>query len=164
MAVLRELLGIDGYDALRSWAAAFGPRAYRIVLVWCQAATVLITWPLWQVHHSPPMLPALPLPSFDLGVPLLLSLVVVLLSPMRGVVILSVLVLYAVLSDQTRLQPEVISLVLLLWGTLPYATAKTIARTHLVALWFWAGLNKLFSPAFHSVLAPALLGAVLPQP
>src|SRR5262245_15652377 len=49
--------------------------AFRWLVVGCQAATLLITWPLWQVHASPPMLPALPLPAFDLGPLLLLSLV-----------------------------------------------------------------------------------------
>jgi hypothetical protein len=109
------------------------------------------------------MLPALALPSLDLAPMLLFSLGMVLLSPLRGVAVHTALILYAVLADQTRLQPEVISLVILLWGSLPHAGARAIARTHLVALWFYAGLNKLLSPGFHIWLAPALLAAVFPQ-
>jgi hypothetical protein len=55
---------------------------------------------------------------------------------------------YAVLIDQTRLQPEIVSLIFLLWGTLPDPNLKTLARAHLIALWCFAGLNKLLSPAF----------------
>jgi len=161
--LLAELIGMKGHPTARSWLTAVGPGLYRVALVWCQAATLLITWPLWQVHRSPPMLPAVGLPPLDLAPMLLFSLVMVLMSPVRGMLIHTALIAYAVLADQTRLQPEVISLVILLWGSLPYAGAKTIARTHLVALWFFAGLNKLLSPGFHVALAPALLAAIAPQ-
>jgi uncharacterized membrane protein YphA (DoxX/SURF4 family) len=33
-------------------------------------------------------------------------------------------------------------------GTLPWAWARAIGRAHLIALWCWAGLNKLLSPDF----------------
>lgn len=161
--LLAELIGMKGHPTARSWLTAVGPGTYRIALVWCQAATILITWPLWQVHRSPPMLPLFALPPLDLALSLLFSLVLVLLWPARGMVIHTALIAYAVLADQTRLQPEVISLVILLLGSLPYAGSKTIARTHLVALWFFAGSNKLLSPGFHAVLAPTLLAALLPQ-
>jgi hypothetical protein len=58
---------------------------FRWVVVGCQAATLLFTWPLWQVHRAPPMLPAAAPPAADLGW-LLLSLVVVLVRPLPAVV------------------------------------------------------------------------------
>jgi hypothetical protein len=44
-------------------------------VVGCHAATLLITWPLWQMHRAPPMLPAAAPPAVGLGWRLLLSLV-----------------------------------------------------------------------------------------
>lgn len=122
--------------------------AFRGLVVACQAATIWITWPLWQVHAVPPMLPALPLPAVELGVPLIASLLLILIVPLPGIAIHTLLLAYAVLIDQTRLQPEVVSLVLLLWGTLPSPTAKAFGRGHLVSLWLFAGFHKLLSPGF----------------
>ena len=62
----------------------------RLVLVAAQAATVLLTWNTWQVRSRPPNLPLLPLPefnlpAFDMGWPLLASLVAVIAAPRIGV-------------------------------------------------------------------------------
>lgn len=138
--------------------------AFRWFVLSCQAATVLITWPLWQVRASPPMLPALPLPAVDLGVALLLSLALVLLFPLPGLLLHTLVLLYAAAIDQTRVQPEVVSLAFLLWGTLPNPTAKTFARAHLVSLWFFAGLNKLLSPDFLHGTAQWILAAFVAHP
>jgi hypothetical protein len=137
---------------------------FRLLIVACQGATFLITWPLWQVHQSPPMLPALPLPYFDMSLILLLSLGLILIKPVQGVALHTALVIYAMLIDQTRIQPEVVSLLLLLWGTLPSVSARAIGRAHLISLWFWAGLNKLLSPAFLNSTGPGLFGELLPRP
>jgi len=122
--------------------------AFRWLIISCQAATLLITWPLWQVHTVTPMLLLLPLPVFDMGVLLLLSLVLIIFAPRTGVIVHTVLIVYAILIDQTRLQPEVVSLVFVLWGTLPDPRAKLLGRSHLLALWIFAGINKLLSPGF----------------
>lgn len=136
---------------------------FRGVVVGSQAATVLVTWPLWQVRDIPPMLPALPLPQFDLGIPLLLSLGLIMLWPLPGLAAHTSLVAYAVLIDQTRLQPEIVSLNLLLWGTLALPGAQTIAKAHLVSLWLFAGLNKLLSPSFLDGTAQWLLDGLIPN-
>lgn len=136
--------------------------AFRWLVVACQAATLLITWPLWRVHALPPMLPALPLPAFDLGPWLLASLAVVLLRATAGVTLHTALLAYAMLVDQTRIQPEVVSLALLLWGTLPSPGARAVARAHLIALWAWAGVNKLLSPAFLATAGAGAFGAFMP--
>lgn len=136
---------------------------FRWLLVGCQAATVLVTWPLWQVRSVPPMLPALPLPAFDMGWLLLAALVVILIRPQVGLIVSTGLFIYAILIDQTRLQPEVVSLLLLTWGTLPNVNALAVGRGHLVALWVWAGANKLLSPVFMQVTAQWMLGGLLPN-
>jgi hypothetical protein len=137
---------------------------FRWLVAGCQAATLVVTWPLWRVHATPPMLPALPLPAADLGVPLLASLGLFLVAPWPGVALHTALLLYALAIDQTRIQPEVVSLALLLWGSLPAPGARLLGRTHLLALWLWAGVNKLLSPGFlHGTAQWVLLGLV-PHP
>ncbi len=141
-----------------------GTLLFRWTVTACQAATLLITWPLWQVHQSPPMLPVLPLPRFDMGLLLLLSLVVVVIAPRRGIIVHTALIVYAMLIDQMRLQPEIVSLTFLLWGTLPSTNAKAVARAHLISLWLFAGFNKLLSPAFLGGTAQWILSGLLPYP
>jgi hypothetical protein len=131
--------------------------SFRTLVVACQVATLWITWPLWQVRDSPPMLPAFPLPAFDLGWLLIFSLLLVLVAPVPGITLQTILLLYAVLIDQTRLQPGVVSLLFLLWGTVPNPTAQGFARAHLLTLWLFAGFHKLLSPAFLNDTAPRLL-------
>jgi len=110
------------------------------------------------------MLPALPLPPLDLHLPLLASLALVVVAPLPGVAAHTLLLLYAVLTDQTRLQPEVVSLALLLWGTLPSPDARMFGRAHLVSLWLYAGLNKLLSPAFLHGTAQWILAGLVHAP
>jgi hypothetical protein len=93
------------------------------------------------------MLPALGLSRLPMGAALLATLAVVLVRPRPGVVTHTVALAYAVAIDQTRLQPEVVSLCLLLWGTVG-PTGLAVARVHLVALWTWSGINKILSPEF----------------
>ncbi len=136
---------------------------FRWLLVACQAVTVLVTWPLWQVHNLPPMLPALPLPAFDLGILLLVSLVVILIRPQAGLILNTILFIYATLIDQTRLQPEMISLLVLTWGTLPNPNALAVGRGHLIAMWTWAGVNKLLSPVFMTSTSKWMISGLLPD-
>jgi hypothetical protein len=137
--------------------------AFRWLVVGCQAATIVITWPLWRVHETPPMLPALALPALSLGPALLVSLALVLVRATGGTVLHSGLLVYAMLIDQTRIQPEIVSLALLLWGTLPSPDARLVGRTHLIALWSWAGLNKLLSPVFLETAGYGPLAVLVPR-
>lgn len=137
--------------------------AFRWLVIACQAATIWVTWPLWDHHTSPPMLPAAPLPSFDIGLPLLATLVITLFAPFLGMVLNTVVLLYAFIVDQTRIQPEVVSLAFLMWGTLASPTAQGFARAHLIALWVFAGVNKLVSPAFLTETAQMLLDGLVPH-
>ena len=130
----------------------------------CQSVSFVLSWPLWQVHTSPPMLPAVPLPQMDLGVPLLVSLVAVVARPAIGVPVHSALLAYAILIDQTRLQPGFISLAILLWGCLPGHRAIMLARVHLIALWLFSGVNKLLSPGFMGDTAQWMLEPYAAKP
>jgi hypothetical protein len=138
--------------------------AFGALVIACQAASLLITWPLWSSHASPPMLHALPLPHLDLGVPLLLSLLLALLFPLCGVLVHTVLLGYAMLIDQTRLQPEFVSLALLLWGSLPHRQAQHVARAHLISMWIFSGINKFLSPAFFTGSSQWMLLGLLSHP
>jgi hypothetical protein len=138
----------------------------RTAAVAAQAATIWITWPLWQVrHYSPhqlipetPNLPALPLPQFGVAPWLLGSLVLVLFVPRWGVLVHGVALIWAILLDQIRMQPECVSLWLLMLGSLNAPACKLLARSHLIALWFFAGFHKLISPGFYESVVPFMLG------
>lgn len=120
----------------------------RWALVICQAATVVVTWRLWEVRTSPPMLPAFGVPQVAVGLPLLISLLLVLRFPFAGAVTHSVIVIYASIADQTRMQPEVMSMTLLLIAVSGRDWLLFLGRMHLLTLWGWAGVAKLVSPEF----------------
>ena len=94
------------------------------------------------------MLPVLPLPELNLGVIILISLAAIFVRPLAGLVLHTIVILYSILIDQTRLQPEIVSMVILMWGSLRWESLKLIARSHLVSLWFFAGLNKMLSAGY----------------
>jgi hypothetical protein len=146
---------------IRLHADSIGLLAFRGLVVAMQAATIVYTWPLWQVRTDPPLLPALPLPQIDFGWLLLASLAVVLAAPRAGLAIHFALLGAAMLLDQWRVQPEFVSMGLLMLGTLDSPTAQFIARAHLVALWTYAGLHKLLSDGYYTHVVPAPLVAVL---
>lgn len=122
----------------------------RFLLVGCQAVTVLVTRQLWQARDYPPNLPVPGVPVFEINYAwlMLASLAAVLIWPRIGIwVHLGVLGL-AFLADQTRLQPEFISLAMLLVATNVPRYGPTVGRWHLIAMWSWAGINKLLSTGF----------------
>jgi len=88
-----------------------------------------------------------------------------LVAPRAGSVAVTMLLAYGMATDQTRMQPEFYSLPLLLWGTLPSAGARLIARASLISLWFFAGLHKLLSPEYLNDAGPRLArGLLIPLP
>ncbi len=131
----------------------FDQPAFLYLLAICQAATILLTWPLWKVHRIPPMIPAVQLPEVNTGIVLLITLAALFIRPLPALILHTVLVLYSILIDQTRLQPEIVSMVILMWGAHGSLSFKTIARAHLISLWFFAGANKLLSSNYMSNIA-----------
>lgn len=135
----------------------------RCVFVAAQVATVLLTWRVWEARSHPPMLPLLDLPAVHAGWPMLASLAVVLGWPRVGVPLHTLVLGLAIVADQSRMQPHVISLATLLWGTIGLPGGLVVARAALASLWTYAGLHKLTSAAYFTVGGAWMLQAVWPD-
>lgn len=133
---------------LAAWADAHRQPVVRLTTVLGAAATVVLTWPLWAPRAAPPNLPLLPLPGVLLGPILLAALALALWRPAVGLAGYVAALAYGVLGDQARLQPQLLTFAFLLAATLPGRAGLTLARWHLVVLWFYAGLHKLLSVDF----------------
>ena len=146
--LVRRAQAIIDREARRAADGDRGKLLFRWLAAFGQAATIAITWGLWNERTSPPRLPALDLPNLDLAAPLLASVVLILAVVRVGLIVHTGFLLYAMLLDQTRMQPEVVSLAILMWGTLPNRAWPLLARAHLIGLWFYSGLGKLVSARF----------------
>lgn len=143
-------------------------RAMRWALVGAQGFTLYLTWPLWQVRTSPPNLPLVPWLSggdwpIDFTWLMLASLAIVLVRPAIGVVLHLATLLLAIMADQLRIQPEFVSIGLLMLGTSWGASGKILARWHLIALWFFAGLHKLLSDDYWNESGPEHFLRLMPE-
>ena len=116
--------------------------------VCCQAATILISWPAWNLRTAPPNLPLLPVPEVSFGIPLLISLAATLVWPVRGAIAHAVLLTLAIAADQYRLQPQVLSLAVLMFAC-TCDVGTWLGRWYLAAMWLWAGLHKFLSPEWY---------------
>jgi hypothetical protein len=150
-------------DRPTALVSRLAPHAFRFWAVAAQAATIVVTWHLWQVRDFPPLLPVGPLPQFSLGWPLLASLAVVLFWPGWGVALHVAIFVVSVLMDQTRLQPEVVSGCFLMLATLPAPAAKLLGRMHLVSLWFFSGFHKLLSPGYFELVRDWMYPGLFPN-
>ena len=141
------------------------PLAFRGVLAASQIATVLLTWKLWEVREYPPLVPLLPVPQLDMAGVMLAAIGISFFFPRCGLPIQAVTLLWAIISDQCRIQPQMISMLYLSCGTIPRCRGGVVvARASLIALWFFSGIHKLTSPAFFMEGVPWLLGSLgLPQ-
>ena len=84
-----------------------------------------------------------------------------LLFPRIGLPIQAMLLLWAIVADQSRIQPHVLSLFYLGCGTVPGSWGGlVIARASLVALWFFSGIHKLSSPDFFAGTVPWLMSSL----
>jgi hypothetical protein len=110
----------------------------------CQLLTIAISWPVWNLRETTPLLPLVTLPDVSFGIPLVVSLLFALVWPRWGTVLHAILLTVAILADQHRLQPQVLSLVVLMAGC-AFDDGVRLARWYLIAMWLWAGLHKLFS-------------------
>ncbi len=134
-----------------------------------QMATIAITFPLWQARQEPPNLPlwqdeswealGTDAPEFNFGPLVLLSLMLPIISPLRGAIIHLAILSVAIAFDQFRLQPQFVCVALLM---LFVSTEKLheYGRWFLVALWFWAGLHKWLSAEWFGYIAESLVSQV----
>ena len=156
-------------DSIKTLADMRDRPLLRLLIAACQATGLLLTWPLWQVRSgatTPPNLPLFDAALLDrlqvpFGESLLLTLVVALIWPRIGSVAHVALLAAAIGFDQLRIQPEFVSLAILLLGTLPRRGPLLLARCHLTALWFWAGLHKLLCPEYLQSTGPDLVQGLL---
>jgi hypothetical protein len=139
-------------DLLRAWyrrtSGSILNYPLLLIVAACQFATLVISWPVWNARISPPLLPLLPFPAISFGIPLVISLLVMIPWPRIGVAIHTGLLLLAIIADQHRLQPQVISLAILTIGCLQVTTAD-LTRWYLIAMWLWAGLHKFLSAEWY---------------
>jgi len=143
----------------------------------CQAITIALTWPLWENRALPPNIPVIGfLGDVSFAVPLLALALACAIWPRRVGLLFLALLGIAMLGDQTRLQPEVISLALLMVLPAYGEDGTRVARWHMSALWLWSGLNKALSSGWtvptgsaafiarslHASGAPPLVAVALP--
>ena len=124
--------------------------SFLLLTVIAQAATVFITWDVWQVRELSAAIPNLPwlpdTPQFNFGYVLIATLVVTLISPRNlGLLIHLIFLTIAIASDQLRCQPQIIAIAVLMTACV-FANLKRITVWYLVAMWLWAGTHKLLSP------------------
>jgi hypothetical protein len=140
-------------------------RRYQLVCAAAAAAQIVTlrwTWELWSQRSDPPNLPLVDaLSSFSWG-PLLVALcVVTAVLPRWGGPAFAVALALACLGDQTRMQPGVISVAVLMLAPAFGENGRAIARWYLCSLWLWAGLHKVLSVGWtegNAVFIAELLG------
>ncbi|MFM8891611.1 MAG: hypothetical protein ACKOTB_08315 [Planctomycetia bacterium] len=137
------------------------PVVFRVVLAVAQAATILLTWELWTVREYPPLLPLVPLPQVDMGGVLLLVIGVAVIIPRIGLPLEAAVLLWAMVADQSRIQPTMLSMLYLSCGTIAGSPGGLVlARSSLISLWFFSGVHKLSSAGFFTELMPWMLSSL----
>jgi hypothetical protein len=87
--------------------------------------------------------------------------------PRWGATAFCALFALAALGDQLRLQPESVSLAIVMVGSAAGSTGRAVARWHLCALWLWSGLHKALSlgwPTRGALFIAESLGVVGARP
>lgn len=129
------------------------------VVVLAQAATIVLTWPLWQVRQFPAHMPAIELPQIPFGGWLLATLALMLAVPRWGLVLHITTLLISFVFDQYRTQPQFIALAVLMFALIE-DNGIVLVRWFLASLWLWAGLHKLLSPDWFTHAAWDLVGGI----
>jgi len=146
-------------DASPSWPIL----AVRIWLAAMFGATLWVTRPLWQVHDDPPMLPLVELPAFQyFGYLMFAGYAAAVRWPRAGLAASVAFGLLAMAADQTRMQPTIFSLWLLMLGTWSTPKAVLLARCHVASLWLFSGIHKLLSDGYFEFAGPWLFSGIFP--
>jgi hypothetical protein len=131
---------------------------FLVVGVLSQVATIVITWPAWQVRQSPPNLPWIAMtPQLSCGFILLVSLAIVLVSPRKfGMVGFLTVLGLAIGMDQFRCQPQVIAITFMMAACI-WLPARRLCLWFLISMWMWAGIHKLISEEWFTHISYELL-------
>ena len=123
-----------------------------LVAVVAQVVALIITRELWEVRETGmPHLPVLGgVTQISFFWTLLATLAVAPFFPRTGVWLHFAAMLVACLFDQMRTQPQFLAMWVLMAGVTHGPAGVALTRWFLVSLWFWAGLHKLLSPAWHT--------------
>ena len=123
-----------------------------LVGVVAQVVALIITRELWEVRETGmPHLPVLGgVTQISFFWTLLATLAVVPFFPRTGVWLHFAVMLIACLFDQMRTLPQFLATWILMAGVTHGSIGVALTRWFLVSLWFWAGLHKLLSPAWHT--------------
>lgn len=141
--------GLNLQDGPNRGAAVPWDHIVCAVAALAQITTIRWTWDLWAERSSPPNLPLVDgLASIGWGPILVVLCVATLIRPRWGGPAFGGALLLACLGDQTRIQPGVISVAVLMIAPAYGDAGRAIARWHLCAMWLWAGLHKLLSPGW----------------
>ncbi len=135
-------------------------RAIVVVASVGLVASYVVTWDLWKGRTTPPNLSVVGAFShLPIGFALVSALIFAPIFPRIAVALHTVLLGVAVLGDQIRLQPEFVSLsIVLLAGVLPARNA--LGRWHVLTLWLWAGIHKALSLGWSFGGASFIAGAL----
>lgn len=138
---------------------------FLVVGVLSQAATILLTWPAWQVRHSPPNLPWVAMtPQLSCGLVLLFSLAFVLVSPRKfGMVCFLTVLSFSIGMDQFRCQPQVIAITFMMAACV-WLPARGLCLWFLISMWMWAGIHKLISAEWFTHISYGLLSQTAVNP
>jgi len=118
-----------------------------VVCVISQLTTLAITWPVWLVREFPVNLSWIAnTPQLPMGIPLVVSLLMVLVAPRKfGMLLHLGVLLVAITMDQFRCQPQVLSITVLMMACV-WKPIRQLCVWYLISMWLWTGVHKVLSP------------------
>lgn len=135
----------------------------RLLLLVCQGIVLAFTWKLWSARgaEGPVHLPLgdatwLDACQVSLGWPLAASLAITWRWPRVGLVFTAAILCLGMVLDQWRIQPEMLSFLFLVLGTLPGRGPRRITVAHLISIWLWGGLHKVLAGDYPLAMAKNL--------
>ena len=149
---VKEVLERSGFwYRLGWWQTGRESYVFLTICVLAQLATILITWPLWELRTQTINLPwSDGTPQIPFGVVLILSLAATLISPRQfGLTFHLIILGLAMGSDQFRCQPQILSVTVLMIACV-WPNVRLLCVWYLVSMWFWAGLHKAVSADWFS--------------
>ncbi len=137
----------------------------RWVAIIGQLGNLHYTQKLWNSRTSPATLPVIEALGTVSFTPMLAATALsALFIPRIGAVVHALVIVTAILGDETRIQPTLICHATIILCCAFGPKTINVARAYLVAMWFFAGFHKLLSPAFFRDTAPWILQGLSKHP